>query len=349
MSVRALFLDYGPGEDRGVVTLDGWPERLIIVSGDLPSGQALGARSIARVRRIERGLASAFLEMAEGPDAILALTGEAASLAEGAAVEIEIAAEARLGKSAVARLIRRGEGAPRMVAEAPSLTERLVAFAPGATPKTGLAAREIADAAEAEALAVEHGLPGGGSIAIEPTRALTAIDIDLGERGGRGGDAKRSAQAVNLAAIDTAARLLRLKGLGGLIAIDLVGAGHNGAVIAARAKAAFAADEPGVSIGPISRFGLLQLVVPRRGTPIGELLLGPDGAPTARALALRLLRGVERQAWADGGARLTARCAPVVAEAAKPYISVLAERIGARFEIVADAALPLDRFEIETR
>ena len=349
MSGRALFLDSGPGEDRAVVTLGGRPERLIVARAADAAVQGVGARSMARVRRIERGLASAFLEMADGPDAVLALSGDAKSLTEGAAIEIEITAQARRDKGPVARLIAVAGGAPRLTAAAPSLAERLRAFAPGLTPTGGLAARDAVDAAEAEALAIVHSLPGGGSIAVEPTRALVSIDVDLGERGGRGGDPRRLAPAVNLAAIDAAARLLRLKGLGGLIAIDLVGAGHNGPAIAARAAAAFAADGAGVSIGPISRFGLLQLVIPHRGTPIGDLLCEADGRSTALTVALRLLRGVEREAWADGGARLVAQCAPVVAEAAAPYMSILAERIGARFEIVPDATLSPDRFEISAR
>ena len=53
--------------------------------------------------------------------------------------------------------------------------------------------------AEAEALEIVHPLPGGGDIAIEPTRALTSIDVDLGER--KGQDSKRAARHANLAAI----------------------------------------------------------------------------------------------------------------------------------------------------
>ena len=60
---------------------------------------------------------------------------------------------------------------------------------------------------------------GGGDIAIEPTRALTAIDVDLSDR--KGGDAKRVTRQANLAALGMAARLLRLKGLGGIVVIDL--------------------------------------------------------------------------------------------------------------------------------
>jgi Ribonuclease G/E len=349
MTGRTVFLDEGPGEDRGVVTLDGRPERLLIRRPDDLAVQALGARSVARVRRIERAMGGAFLELAEGPDALLALTGEAADLSEGAAVEIEIAAEARRGKAALARLIGRADGPPRLIKAAAGLAERLQTFAPGARLARGRAAREAADAAEAVALAVEHALPGGGTLAIEPTRALTAIDVDLGERAGGGGDARRAAANLNMAAIDAAARLLRLKGLGGLVAIDLIGAGHNGPVLAARAKAAFAPDEPGVSIGPVSRFGLLQVALPWRETPLAERLCAPDGAPTARTHGLRLLRAIERAGWADGGARLLARCAPLAAAAAGAYIGDLSARIGARFEISADASLPPERFEIETR
>jgi len=349
MSGRAVFLDSGPGEDRAVVAQAGRAERLIVVRAATPAVQRLGARSAARARRIERGLATAFLDMAEGADAVLALTGDASRLVEGAAVEVEITAEARAGKGATARLIALADGAPRLTRAAPALLERLAVLAPGLAPITGIAARDAADAAEAEALAIEHPLPGGGSIAIEPTRALVAIDVDLGERGGRGGEVRRLAQAANLAAIDAAARLLRLKGLGGLIAIDLVGAGHNGAAIAARAAAAFADDGPGVSIGPISRFGLLQLVIPHRGSPIADILCRPDGVPTPLTQGLRLLRALERQAWADRGARLVGRCAPVVAEAAGPYMGDLTARIGARFEIEPDGALSPDRFEISAR
>ena len=95
---RRLYLDTGPGETRGVVTLDGRPERLLIERGDEIAVQATGAVVVARVRRIERGFGSAFLDLGEGPDAVLALSGDAAKLAQGASVEIEITAAARRGK-----------------------------------------------------------------------------------------------------------------------------------------------------------------------------------------------------------------------------------------------------------
>ena len=62
MSRRALFLDEGFGERRGVVTLDGRPERLLI-ERDGSGSARLGARFVARVTRIDRASALAFLDL----------------------------------------------------------------------------------------------------------------------------------------------------------------------------------------------------------------------------------------------------------------------------------------------
>ena len=342
---RALYLDQAPGESRGVVTLDGRPERLLIQRTDDPPGQRLGAVLVGRVRRVDRSLASLFIDLGEGPDAVLPLSG-AGGLAEGAAIEVEIAAEAHAEKGAVVRLLGPSEGPPRLLRPALALENLLAGFAPGVALVTGDRARAAADIAEAAALAIEHALPGGGSIAVEPTRALVAVDVDLGAASG---DARRRVRAVNFAAIDHAARLLRLKALAGIVAIDLVGTGHDGAALTAAAKAAFAADEPGVSIGPISRFGLLQLVTPRRFRPVHDIMFGPDGATSPRTVGLRLLRALEREGRADGGARLMATCAPAVAETLAPYIGELTGRIGGRFEIMTNDASPPDRFEVTAR
>ena len=53
MSERTLFLDRGIGESRGVVLLDGAPERLLIVRDGDDARTRLGARHVARVRKVE--------------------------------------------------------------------------------------------------------------------------------------------------------------------------------------------------------------------------------------------------------------------------------------------------------
>jgi Ribonuclease G/E len=327
---RRLYLDQSPGEARGVVTLDGRPERLIIVREGEPEVQRLGARVAARVRRIERGQGSAFLDLGEGPDAILPLTGHAKGLTEGAAVEIEVAAEARRGKGPVARLVGPAS-ALGLLTQAPSLIERLKSYAPEELIVEGLQAREAADLAQDEALAGEHLLPGGGSVAIEPTRALVAVDVDLGGRAG--GDARRRTLTGNITALREAARLLRLKGLGGLVVVDLAGAGQDGPALLAEAKRAFAPDGPGVSLGPVSRFGTFTFTLPHRFTPAAELLLEEDGDPSARTVAHRLVRALEREGRGDPGGRFAGVCSPEVAAIAKLALHALGPRFGIEEEV----------------
>ena len=343
MSARRVFLDQGLGEARGVVKLDGAPERLLIRrDGDEPRLQ-LGARLVAIVASVDAALSTAFLDLDDGAEAILQFKPDARPV-RGEVIEVEIRGEPRRGKLAIARQLGPAEGRPRLLAEAPGLEEILARLAPDTKLVTGFGAREAADEAEAAALEVLHPLPGGGVLAIEPTRALTAVDVDLGDR--KGVDAKRLTRAANLAAIDLAARLLRLKSLGGIVVIDLVGRGHDAKTLQAAARTAFAPDNPGVAIEPIGRFGTLELSLPRRTRPVAEILCREDGALSDRSLAQRLLRRIEAEAVAQPGARLVARCAPSVAKAAGPLAAQLTGRIGARFTLDPDPARVRESFDV---
>jgi Ribonuclease G/E len=346
MSRRGLFLDRSPGETRGVVTLDDRPERLIIRRDEDDARLLAGAKLVARVARLEPALATAFLDLGSRAEAILPFKPDARP-SQGQALEVEIRNEPRRGKLAVARWLGPGEGPPRLVSPAPEVEAELRALVREAEMVTGRAARDVADEAEAEALDILHPLPGGGSLAIEPTRALTAVDIDLGER--KGADAKRVTRQANLAALGVAARLLRLKGLGGIVVIDLVGRGHDGTALLAAARAAFGPDNPGVSIGPVGRFGTMELSLPRRTRPIAEILLRADGALSDRTLAQRLVRRLQAEGEAARGARLLARCTPEVAASAAPLLAKLAELIGARFDVQADAGLAREHLEVAAR
>lgn len=346
-----LYLDRGFGETRGVVALNGRPHRLLIEREDDLACQRLGAVSVARIRKLDKALGFAFLHMADGPDGLLPLGGGSAGLVEGAALAVEVAAEARrdkpgMDKGVMLRLVELADGAPRMLRSAPDITERLRALEPAAALIEGRQATDACDQAQDEALAVGHDLPGGGSISIESTRALTAIDVDLGARSG--GDARRAARQTNLAAIGEAARLLRLKGLGGLVVIDLVGKGHDGAAFAEAARKAFAPDGAGVGIGPISRFGLFELSLPRTGAPVADRLLDAQGQLSAETVAFAMLRAMDREGRASPGGRIIAACSKIVAEAAEPHLAALANRIGYRFELqVVDE--PGRRFEVTSR
>ncbi|CAN5345031.1 ribonuclease E/G [soil metagenome] len=340
MSRRAIFLDCAIGEDRALVTLDGRPERLLLERGVDQTAQRLGQGSVARVRRIERGLGTAFLELLDGPDAAAPM-GE---LVEGRFVEIVVTAEARHGKGPVARVAANADGPLRLTIAGQAVLERIQQFAPDTELIIGQDARRAIDAAQDAVLEVVHPLPGGGQISIEPTRALTAVDVDLGAKGGS--DQRRAARQVNLTAIAQGARLLRLKGLGGLVVFDLVGKGHDGVAISAAAKAAFAPDGAGVSIGPISRFGLFELSLPRTVRPLAEVVVDETGMVTPLTAALALLRRVEDEAAAHPGARLDIRAAPDVAEAVAPYMVEVHHRFGPRVRLEVDPARVRTAFEV---
>jgi Ribonuclease G/E len=340
MSGRRFYFDAMPGERRAVVTLDGRPEHLF-VDRDGEGGPRMGARYCARIRKIDRGLGMAFLDLGGGEEAVMPAGRLAIHV--GGAVEVEIAAEARRGKAAVAAFDGPGGREPGVIRPAPAALERLRRLAGDRPIAEGPDARQAADVAESAVLATEHALPGGGSIAIEPTRALVAVDVDQGAR--PGGDAARAGRQANLAALAEGARLLRLKALGGIVVFDLVGKGQGGDAIVTAARKAFEPDQPGVIFGPVSKLGTFTLALPQRYTPTVERLLEDDGRPRARAVAQRLLRDLDREGRADPGARLEAVCARDVAAELRP----LAEQLGPRFSVAEDLGRPRDSTDIRRR
>ncbi len=344
MSERRAYLDRGSGETRAVVTLDGKPERLLIFRDGDRAVQSLGARLVARVRAVRQAQALAFLDLGDGPDGVLNISPQIGRLVEGAAVEVQIRSEARSGKGATVRYIGAADGPPRLLEAAPNLEDQLTAFVDSASVLGGAIARSMADNAQEEALQTLFSLPAGGALTIERTRALVAVDVDLGA--GAGSESKRAARAANLAALGVAARLLRLKGIGGLVVIDLVGRGHDGPALLAAARACFSPDNPGVALGPISRFGTLELTVPRRARGALDILADATGSLSPLSLALALARALEREAVADRGGRFIGLAAPTVAELAVAPVDELITRLGARLTLRAETGREPGAFEV---
>jgi Ribonuclease G/E len=336
---RKLFFDVAPGERRGVVALDGQPERLLIERDGEAARPRLGEVWRGRVGAAAPGFRGFFVDLGCGPAGLLAAEAGARP-AEGAVLEAEITAEARADKGPLLRRMGAGEGAPGRLKTGPSLEDRLRVFAPGAEIKAGETAREAADLAEAAALAQIHPQPDGLSLAIERTRGMTAVDVDLA----RAQAGRRTILDANLRAVGAAARLLRLKGLGGLAVIDLAGKASEHLEILAAARAAFEPDQPGVIIAGVSRLGVLEIARPWRETPIAERLLDADGRPTARTVAQRLVRALDRQGRADPGGQYVVACAPEVAGLLEPLARALGPRFGTRVELgrsIADADIQL--------
>ena len=341
MSELEIFLDDSPGEVRGMVARGGRFERLIIQRDSDVVQHRLEARSVGRVVAVDAGLKGAFVDLGAGqPFGFLPLRKND-RVAVGGKVEVEVSAEPREQKGPTVRLIGAGEGEARLLRPGPTVAETLARLAPDVEPRTGAAAIRAGLEAEEEAMA-----PGalfahlGVRLAVERTRALVAVDIDHAPTPGR--DGRRDKGRANGGGLAQAARLIRLKGWGGLVAVDLVGTGHDGAATLAAAKAAFG-DDPGIAFGPVNRFGVLMLSLPWRETPLEERLLGPDGRPTAETRAIDAVRRLGLALASDTAApHLTLRCPPGIA----PTAAALAARLGPRARVKADPALS-DGMEID--
>lgn len=330
--LRRLYLDRSPGERRGVVLLDGRPERLLIERDGEPPRARLGERRRGRVTAVERGTNLAFVDLGDDLSGALKLSGDAAKLTVGASVEADVRTEAHeRGKGCALSLVAASSGPPALLRLAPPLVERLQAFAPDQPITEGDRAREAADAAEDAALDPVFAMSTGERITVEPTRALVAVDLDWSETAAPG--ARRAAQA-NRRALPEIARLLRLKSLAGTIVVDLIGFGDGREALHAAAKAAFAPD--GARVLAPTPLGLLQVAKPRVEAPVALRLLAEDGRLSARSVAQRLVRALEREGRADPGARLDALCAPEVAAELAPLVAALGPRFSVAGEVGRD-------------
>ncbi|MGC9401488.1 ribonuclease E, partial [Vibrio genomosp. F10 str. 9ZC157] len=157
-------------------------------------------------------------------------------------------------------------------------------------------------------------LPSGGSIVIDPTEALTSIDINSA-RATKGGDIEETALNTNLEAADEIARQLRLRDLGGLVVIDFIDMTpvRNQREVENRLRDAVRLDRARIQIGRISRFGLLEMSRQRLSPSLAEAshhicprCTGTGVVRDNESLALSVLRLIEEEALKDNTAQVLA-------------------------------------------
>jgi ribonuclease G len=102
-------------------------------------------------------------------------------------------------------------------------------------------------------------LPDGGSLVIEPTEALTAIDVNAGP--------EANVLSVNLAAAKEISRQIRLRHIGGIVVMDFISMGRerDRDQVVDALKAAVADDPSQTYIVPMSPLGLVEMTRERRG------------------------------------------------------------------------------------
>jgi ribonuclease, Rne/Rng family len=165
-------------------------------------------------------------------------------------------------------------------------------------------------------------LPSGGSIVIDHTEALTAIDINSA-RATSGGGIEETALQTNLEAADEIARQLRLRDLGGLVVVDFIdmSSNRNQREVEKRLTDACTIDRARVQIGRLSRFGLLEMSRQRLRPSLGEHTQIPCPRCSGRgqirsieSMSLSVLRLVEEECMKDRTGRVIAQL-PVEAAA----------------------------------
>jgi ribonuclease E len=111
-------------------------------------------------------------------------------------------------------------------------------------------------------------LPSGGSIVIDETEALVAIDVNSGKTKERNAD--ETVLQANIEAAEEIALQAQLRDLGGLLVLDFIDmrdAAHCRKVEAAL-KAAFKRDKARTRFGRLSSFGLLEMSRQRMSTSL---------------------------------------------------------------------------------
>jgi Ribonuclease G/E len=352
-----VWVDAAIGETREALVRDGRPVALRIARASDEGRRARwGELYCARVREVDRRRRGAFLDLGLrdeigflplSDDGRARIKRDRVALRDGQGVIVGVTREAARGKNPVVDLRETGHDgqAPHLIARHEA-DEELVA-AKAADPVL----RGRLDAMIEDALARTAPILGGGMLSIEPTAALAAIDVDAGARQGSG-DAERFALDLNLAAAEEAARQIRLRSLGGVIAIDFVSmrAKSHQKLLEEAVRTAFKGDPWSVQFGGLSRFGVFELARAQLRRPLHELMRDDDGRLSVETVALMALRAIEREGRAQTGRQIACAVAPEVKawlDAAEiDWRAQLSNRIGMRWTL--DAA-PGPRERVDAR
>lgn len=201
-------------------------------------------------------------------------------------------------------------------------------------------------------------LPSGGSIVIDQTEALTAIDINS-SRATRGSDIEDTAFHTNCEAAIEVARQLRIRDLGGLVVIDFIDmeSTRHQREVEEKLREALKLDRARVQLGRISRFGLLELSRQRLRPSLEEStqIVCPrcDGHGRIRgieSLSLSALRLIEEHAMKENTGQVLVqaptRVANFLLNEKRAGVVEIELRHKVHVVIVADTNLETPRLEI---
>lgn len=202
-------------------------------------------------------------------------------------------------------------------------------------------------------------LPSGGSIVINVTEAIVAIDVNSGRSTGQS-DVEETAFNTNLEAARMIAKQLRLRDLGGLIVIDFIDMWdkRHKQVVERALKEAVRDDKAKVEIGRISKFGLMEMSRQRLKTSLvsqSQMLCancnGTGRVKTIESASLEALRKIQSAAYAGGIGELRVRMSPAAAvfllNNKRHQLASCEVHTHARILIIPDGRIKAEEYQIE--
>ena len=115
-------------------------------------------------------------------------------------------------------------------------------------------------------------MQGGGYLIIDHAEAMHVIDVNSGNRKGKENDAEANALQVNMAAAEEVARVLRLRDMGGIIAVDFIDMynNENNMKLYKFLKEKMSTDRAKHNLIPPSKFGVIE-ITRQRLRPVTEI------------------------------------------------------------------------------
>ncbi|MCZ6699103.1 MAG: Rne/Rng family ribonuclease [Planctomycetota bacterium] len=213
--------------------------------------------------------------------------------------------------------------------------------------------------AEIDSLHSRHvPLPCGGSLVIEQTEALVAIDVNSG-RFRVPDNAEETAYRVDLEAVEEIARQLRLRDLGGLIICDMIDLGQERHIreIENRFRDALKKHKERAKVLRMSKFGIIELTRQRQRPSLAKSnfrecprCFGTGRVKAIESVALDVMRRVRLAAHRGGVARIDAEVAVDVANEIqnrkRRQMAELEQSAGLRIQVVGRTGVGVEHVRV---
>lgn len=295
----------------------------------------LGDVHPAIVRSVDKGRSEVFLELSNGDVGYFNLRNGQPVPDEGAHLNVLIRAEAHDEKAALVRPVQQDVGLLGPEYAIRNWTIKLGDVYADIVPEVVETSREI-DAVFDDALSEQVTLPGGGTLYIEQTRALCAVDVDASGR------APSAGEGLNVAALKSLAREIALRRISGTIVVDLAGApkGERAEALTTLLKNELKAlSVTGANILRPSPLGLMEMTLPRSYRPVAEYAAHRSEAGKAAEMLREVLRAGVSDRTAQFDVSIGQDIADFLQKSEFDWASALANRLGNRFSVKTDKTL----------